>query len=154
MSEEIPDVRLSIAGTGDLLYHLKKITSTYGLEENVTFEGLLGDDALVNLYSKSEIFVFPSLTEGMPMVLLEAMRARLPIIAFDIEPCVEGLDGGKYGLLVKKGDVKSLAQKIIELLKNDELRDYYSKMSMERSKEYSLETVVRRIEEVYLKLLK
>jgi glycosyltransferase involved in cell wall biosynthesis len=168
--KEIPEVRLSIAGTGDLMQHLKQLVSRYGLEDNVTFEGHLGEDMLVDIYSRSGIFVFPSLREGMPMALLEAMSAGLPVVAFDIEPLleamsaglpvvafdiepnVEALGGGKYGMLVKTGDVESLAREIIQLLKNEERRAHYSKVSMERSKEYSQETVVRRIEGVYLDL--
>ena len=87
------------------------------------------------------------------MVLLEAMSAGLPIIAFDIEPCVEALGDGEYGILVKKRDVGGLAQRIIELLKNEGQRVYYSRMCMERSKDYSQERVVQRIEEVYSDLL-
>ena len=153
MRKEIPEVRLSIAGTGDLMQHLKQLVSRYGVGENVTFEGHLGEDALVNIYSRSGIFVFPSLREGMPMALLEAMSAGLPVVAFDIEPCVEALDGGRCGILVKKEDVKGLAEKIVELLRNKEQRVYYSRMSMERSRGYSQETVVRRIEEVYSSLI-
>lgn len=147
--KEIPEVRLSIAGTGDLMQHLKQLVSRYGLEDNVTFEGHLGEDMLVDIYSRSEIFVFPSLREGMPMALLEAMSAGLPVVAFDIEPNVEALGGGKYGVLVKAGDVKGLAREIVQLLKNEGQKAHYSKVSMERSKEYSQETIVRRIEEVY-----
>ena len=87
------------------------------------------------------------------MALLEAMSAGLPVVAFDIEPCVEALDGGRCGILVKKEDVKGLAEKIVELLRNKEQRVYYSRMSMERSRGYSQETVVRRIEEVYSSLI-
>jgi len=133
VKNEIPEVKLSIAGNGDFLPHLKKLVFMYGLGDKITFEGHLGEDAIADMYSKSEIFVFPSLMEGMPMVLLEAMSSGLPVIAFDIGPCVEALDGGKYGVLVKKGDIKDLSQKIIEILKNKEKRAYYSKMAMERS---------------------
>ena len=150
--KEIPEVRLSIAGTGDLMQHLKQLVSRYDVGGNVTFEGHLGEDALVNIYSRSGIFVFPSLREGMPMALLEAMSAGLPVVAFDIGPCVEALGGGKYGVLVKKGDVEELADKIVELLRDKERRIHHSRMSMERSKEYSQETIVRRIEDVYSRL--
>ena len=87
------------------------------------------------------------------MALLEAMSAGLPVVAFDIKPNVEALGGGKYGVLVKTGDVKSLAREIIQLLKSEERKAHYSKVSMERSKKYSQETVVRRIEEVYSSLV-
>jgi glycosyltransferase involved in cell wall biosynthesis len=151
--KEIPEVRLSIVGTGDLMQHLKQLVSRYGMGENVTFEGHLDEDMLVNMYSKSEIFVFPSLTEGMPMALLEAMSAGLPVVAFDIGPCVEALDDGKFGVLVKKGDVKGLADQTIRLLKDGKLREHYSEMGLKKSKEYSQETIVRSIEKLYSDLV-
>jgi glycosyltransferase involved in cell wall biosynthesis len=154
VKKEIPTVKLHIVGEGDSLQYLEEIVSEYGLEKNVIFHGHIDESELIDMYSSSEILVMPSLMEGMPMVLLEAMSAGLPIIAFDIEPCVEALDGGKYGILVKTGDVKSLAQRIIELLKNGGQRAHYSRMSMKRSEDYLQETVVRRIEEVYSGLAK
>lgn len=153
---EIPDVKLHVCGRSDdsSLDYLLKLVSKYKLEKNILFHGHLSDDKLVDKYSSSEVIVLPSLKEGaVSYVLTEAMSARLPIITFDIRPNIEALDGGKYGILVKKGDVKSLAQKIVELLKNKEQRAYYSRMSMERSKECSQETAARRIEKLYSDLV-
>jgi len=151
---EMSDVKLRIVGDGDLRNYLENMVFKHDLDENVIFDGYLQGERLINAYLKSEIFVFPSLREGMPIALLEAMSAGLPIIASNIEPNVEALDDGKYGILVEKSDVNALAQKVVELLKNPELKAYYSKMSLERSKIYSQENVVQRIEDIYLNLIK
>ncbi len=150
--EEIPTVKLYIVGTGNSLNYLKKLVYEYGLGYNVIFCGYVPENKLIEMYSRSEILVMPSLREGMPMVLLEAMSAGLPVVAFDIGCIAEALENGKYGILVKKGDVEGLADQIIKLLKNDRLREYYSKMGLERSKRYTLANVVREIEEVYSNL--
>jgi glycosyltransferase involved in cell wall biosynthesis len=145
--------KLHIIGKGKSLDYLVKLVSDYGLENNVDFHGHVEEDELIKIYSTSEIFVLPSLHEGMPMVLLEAMSAGLPVIAFDIDPVVEALDNGKYGILVKTGDIKGLADEITRLLNNDDIKEYYSIMSLERSKKYTQVEVVRQIEKVYSKII-
>ena len=153
VKKEIPTVKLHIVGEGDSLQYLEEIVSEYGLENNVIFHGHIDESELINMYSSSEILVMPSLMEGMPMVLLEAMSAGLPVVAFDIECIAEALDNGKYGMLVKKGDVKRLADQIVRLMKDDGLKKHYSEMSLERSNMYTQAEVVRRIEEVYSELV-
>ena len=149
---EISDVKLHVCGRSDdsSLDYLLKLVSKYKLEKNILLHGHLSDDELVDKYSSSEVIVLPYLAGGAASyVLTEAMSAGLPVVAYDLDCFCEALDDGKFGVLVKKGAVKGLADQIIRLLKDDKLREHYSKMSLKRSKEYSQETVVRRIEEVY-----
>lgn len=150
--DKIPSVKLYIVGEGSSSHYLKELVAEYGLEDNVIFCGYVTEKQLIEMYSRSELLAMPSHREGMPMVLLEAMSAGLPIVAFDIDCIAEALDGGMYGILVKKGDVEGLAEQIITLLKNNELRAYYTKKSLERSKKYTQVDVVRSIEKVYVKL--
>jgi glycosyltransferase involved in cell wall biosynthesis len=149
---EIPDVKLYVCGRSDdsSLDYLLKLVSRYNLENNISFHGHLNDDELVDKYSSSEVIVLPYLAGGAASyVLIEAMSAGLPVVAYDLDCFCEALDDGEFGVLVRKGDVKGLADQIIRLLKDAKLREHYSKMSLKRSKEYSQETIVRRIEEVY-----
>ncbi|MCK4250889.1 glycosyltransferase family 4 protein [candidate division WOR-3 bacterium] len=150
--KEIPNVNLYIIGQGNSLGYLKNLAAEYELRENIIFLGYVDDYELANMYSKCEIFVFPSLYESFGIVVIEAMSAGLPIVSHNLDCVSEIFDGGKYGILVKKGDVEGLADQIIKLLKDDELREYYSKMSLERSKKYTQVEIVRSIEKVYLNL--
>ena len=86
------------------------------------------------------------------MAVIEAMSAGLPIITSDIEPCIELLEDGKCGIIVRKGDKKDLADQIVRVVKDDTLKAHYAKMSLEKSKHYSQERVVRKIENVYKSL--
>lgn len=152
VQKEIPDVKLHVCGNGYSQDYLKKLVRVYGLEKNIIFHGHLDDEELTNMYSKCGIFVFPSLYESFGIVVTEAMSAGLPIVSYNLDCVSEILDGGKYGILVKKGEIKGLADKIIRLLKDDELREHYSRMSLERSKRYTQVEVVRNIEKMYLNL--
>ena len=150
--KEIPDVNLYIIGQGDSLGYLKNLTAELELGENIIFLGYVDENELTDMYSKCEIFVFPSLYESFGIVIIEAMSAGLPIVSYDLDCVSETLEDGKYGILVKKGGIKELADEIIRLLKDEELRKHYSKMSMERSKSYTQVEVVRSIEKVYSNL--
>ena len=149
VKEDVPNIKLSIVGKGEYLNDFRSLVSDKNLNENVIFEGYLYDDELISVYSRSEAFIFPSYREGMPMAVIEAMSAGLPIIASNIEPCIELLEDGKCGILVKKGDKKDLADQIVRLVKDDVLKAHYAKMSLEKSKYYSQERVVRQIEDIY-----
>ncbi|MCK5611735.1 glycosyltransferase family 4 protein [Candidatus Pacearchaeota archaeon] len=149
VKKEIPNIKLSIVGDGEYLSDLLNLVSDYDLKDNIIFEGHLYDDELVNMYSKSEIFVFPSYLEGMPMAVIEAMSAGLPIIASDIEPCIEILEDGKYGVIVKKGDSKAIANNIVSLLMDDKLKKHYAEMCLKKSKRYTLDYIAQEIENVY-----
>lgn len=153
---EIPDVKLHVCGRSDdsSLDYLLELVSKYRLEKNILFHGHLSDDELVDKYSSSEVIVLPYLAGGAASyVLIEAMSAGLPVIAYDLDCFCEALDSGEFGVLVRKGDVKGLADQTIRLLKDAKLREHYSNRSLERSKEYSQETIVRRIEKLYSDLI-
>ena len=154
VQKEIPDVNLYIIGQGDSLGYLKNLTAELELGENIIFLGYVDENELTDMYSKCEIFVFPSLYESFGIVIIEAMSAGLPVVSYDLDCVSETLEDGKYGILVKKGGIKELADAIIRLLKDEELREYYSRMSIERSKSYTQVEVVRDIEKVYSVLCK
>jgi L-malate glycosyltransferase len=149
VKNKIPLIKLHIVGSGECLNYLTNLIRLYNLEENVIFEGHLNDSELSDIYPQSDIFVFPSFKEGLPMALIEAMSAGLPIIASDIEPCIELLEMGKYGILVKKGDSKALADAICTLMADDSLKNHYSKLCLEKSTQYLQKTIVKRIEYLY-----
>lgn len=79
-----------------------EITKKYRIE-NVSFPGFLEDSALADHYRKADVFAFPTLFEGMPTVVLEAMAAQLPVIVSDTGATSELVDGSN-GFLVKPGD--------------------------------------------------
>jgi len=147
---EVADVKLHICGNGDeyTMNYLSDIISNYNLQNNVIFHGHLNDDELAEKYTMCEMIVLPYTMEGaVSYVMVEAMCAGLPIVAYDLDCFCDVLDGGKFGILVKKGDVNDLANQLIKLLKNDELRRYYSKKSLDKSNELS--NAINKIEEIY-----
>jgi glycosyltransferase involved in cell wall biosynthesis len=90
-----------------------------GLTDNVRFVGRVSD--VESVMHAADVFVLPSLAEGMPNVLLEAMASALPCIASDIPGVREVITNNADGCLFAPGDVKQLADKLLHLLCNPEV---------------------------------
>ncbi|MEU6774064.1 glycosyltransferase family 4 protein [Streptomyces sp. NPDC046759] len=141
------DVRLRIVGDGELRSRLEEQAGRLGLR-NVEFSGgLLGED-LVKAYADADAFVLPSDKEGMPLVVLEAMAAGLPVVATDV-PGTQELVGGT-GLLAAP-EPAALAKAIDAVAADHPLRARLARASAERSRDYSWENVVGLVEGVYAK---
>jgi glycosyltransferase involved in cell wall biosynthesis len=90
-----------------------------GLGGNIEFLGFRED--IPKLIQAMDIFVLPSLSEGHPLALLEAMASEKPVVATDVGGLREVVEDGKAGILVPPKDPRALADKIMMLIKNKEL---------------------------------
>ncbi|MHA5050098.1 glycosyltransferase family 4 protein [Streptomyces sp. SD15] len=141
------DVRLRTVGDGELRERLQAQAAELGLR-NVEFSGGLLGDELMKAYADADAFVLASDKEGMPLVVLEAMAAALPIIATDV-PGTRELVGGA-GLLAAP-EPAELARAIDAVATDPELAARLARASAERSRSYSWDTVARQVEDVYAK---
>lgn len=82
--KEYPECRLHILGDGDERAESERLVEEYGLQKNVAFYGNIPRANLLKAVQECDAFVFPSLREGAPWSLLEAMAFRKPIVAFDL----------------------------------------------------------------------
>jgi glycosyltransferase involved in cell wall biosynthesis len=110
-----PETKLLIAGReGAVTGRLRSQQRRLGLGDAVVFLGLRDD--VPDLLAAADVFVFPSLHEGLGGAVVEAMAMGLPIIASDIPALREVLDGGSCGVLVRPGDASELASACLGLL--------------------------------------
>ena len=100
--------RFKLAGKGPLFDYY---TTNYQFK-NVEYLGFVKDDELENLYAHADLFVFPTLFEGMPTVVLEAMATGLPVIVSDTGATAELVDNSN-GFLIEKGNVDALTESLI-----------------------------------------
>jgi glycosyltransferase involved in cell wall biosynthesis len=102
---------LRIAGEGPDRAKLAALADRLGLRDRVTFEGYVPNgDALWRLYRESDVFVLPSLSEGFPRVIYEAMSQGLPVVATSADGIAAELVGGVDAMLVPPGDEGALAE--------------------------------------------
>ena len=111
-------LHILLAGDGELGDELRAQTRELGLSKHVHFLGSRSD--IPALLAACDSFVLPSLWEGLPMALIEAMASGLPVIATEVSGTKQVMIPGETGLLVAPGDVAALAQAIDTLLSDGE----------------------------------
>lgn len=149
---DFPDLKLVIIGEdwGEMK-NLKLLVKNLRLEDKVLLPGLVSAQDVLEAFSASEIFVLPSLAEGLPTVILEAMASGLPIVATDVGGVAETLNG--VGLVIRAANANQLAENMRKLLEDDELRKRCSKLGRERVKRYDWPRVARDVVRVYEDIL-
>jgi glycosyltransferase involved in cell wall biosynthesis len=116
-----PGWTLEMAGDGPLLKKMKKYAETLGISDKTVFHGQVENvDALL---AKASVFVIPSILEGFPNALCEAMAAGLPCVCFESIPYEDIFTNGFDGFALPAGDIPALTAKLQELADNPELRE-------------------------------
>ncbi len=142
-------LKLWLAGDGELRDQLASAVESLELVEDVCFLGQLSQRELLEIYiaSKVDLVVLPSLHEGIPVALMEAMSLGIPAVATEVGGIPELL-GGEAGLLVPPKDPEALAKAIARLATDPDLRRTLGQRGRERvEKEFSVEAVARRLAE-------
>ena len=136
-----------IIGDGELRLELEKMIREKRLGEKVFLLGQIPD--AYRFLPAFDVFVLPSVKEGFPWALIEAMSAKLPVIATDVGAVSEIIDNYKNGLLVKPGDPIKLAEKINEVLRNDHLKNELGIQAHQTVLfNFELDKMVKKIEEL------
>jgi glycosyltransferase involved in cell wall biosynthesis len=146
------DTAFVLLGDGELLDDLKDMTAALGIKENVKFPGWRPDVAEV--MSVFDIFLLPSLNEGMGRVLVEAMAMGKPVIASDAGGISDVVIHGKNGLLVPAADPVALSSEIQSLMNDPEKRKQMGHVGKRTAVRYSADSMVRKIDRLYVELLR
>jgi colanic acid/amylovoran biosynthesis glycosyltransferase len=115
------DAELELVGEGPSREALEGLVTTLALGDRVCFAGAIGQDAIDAHYEAASVFCLPSFSEGVPVVLMEAMACRRPVVATAIAGIRELVDDGKSGILVSPGRTDELARALERLLRNPAL---------------------------------
>jgi glycosyltransferase involved in cell wall biosynthesis len=127
LKELHPTVTLTIVGDGPDRFELEQLTEKFNLKESVRFVGYQSQSSVRQFIQQTDVFVLPSFAEGVPVVLMEAMAAGLPVVTTRIAGISELVEDGISGYLVPPGDAASLAKSISLLLDDHELRKLMGK---------------------------
>jgi len=129
-----PRTMLLIAGYGELENRLKKEAIELKIQGNIKFLGKRLD--MPQILTILDVYVLPSVWEGMPLVILEAMAAKKPIVATAVDGTKDALIHEQSGLVVPPKDPEALANAIIRVIKNPELARYLSENALKRFNEH------------------
>jgi glycosyltransferase involved in cell wall biosynthesis len=148
--DEVPQLHLAVVGQGPAAGRGAPTARDLDLEGRVH---LLGQrDDVRELLAGADLFVLGSAHEGLPVAIMEAMAAGLPIVATDVGGVAEAVPTGVCGLVVPPRSPDALAEAIVTLARNPELRQRMSLSARERSSDFDITTAVSRQEEVYAHL--
>lgn len=150
---EVEDVRLICAGDGEV-EKVAEAVRRLGLDGSVSVVGWVDGSAKQCLLSESDVFVLPSHNEGLPVAMLEAMAAGLPVISTRVGGIPDALEDGVEGILIEAGDVSALAEAITHLVGNASLRGRMGRAARQRAScEFAASSVVGRLEAIYEELI-
>ncbi len=152
IAPHVPETHFIVAGDGPLREEMETLVGRLDLERNVHFLGFRSDAR--TLTGLLDVLVIPSLTEGAPLVVLEAMGAGVPVVASAVGGIPDQVRHGREGLLVPPVDPVALGDALLELLRNPDLARRMGEAGRRRvTSEFGHATMVGRIEEVYRAVL-
>lgn len=145
-----PKVKYLLVGFGELEEKHKALVKELGIEDRVVFAGYRGD--VKRLLHAVDGYAFPSLQEGLPVALMEAMAVGLPIVCSRIRGNVDLIENGKGGYLYDCHDVKGFADGMEKIVAGE--GSEMGKINIETMKHFDIEAVNNRMRELYGELLK
>jgi len=145
------DVSVCLVGDGPLYDSLQADVVERGLDETVFLTGYRDD--IPQVLAASDILALPSFREGTPRVISEAMASGLPVVATEIAGIPEQVADGESGYLIPPGDPEALADRLSTLLGDASLRDRMGRRGAERAEQFSVETMLADIDDLYTDLL-
>ncbi len=128
---------------------LQELRAKFGLTNLITFLGKRDQDTLPYYYSAAEAVVVPSQYESFGMVALEAMACGTPVVASQVGGLAYLVQDGVTGYTVPTSDPQALADRLLSLIKDPDLRDRMGKQAAEFAKDYSWQTIAERILNLY-----
>lgn len=141
------DVKFIIVGDGPLMTYLKREADLLGISGSVMFTGWRADvPAVMSIF---DIFILPSLNEGMGKVLVEAMLLKKPIIASNVGGIPDLIRNGENGILIPPASPDKLAEAIIDLIKSEDKRNRMGERGRFIAESYSEKAMVEEIEKLY-----
>jgi len=146
------NIKLAIVGDGSLKKQLEETAKRLKINDSIKFLGSRQD--ISNLMISSKILILPSIWEGLPMTILEAMYLKIPIIATSVGGIPEIIENKKDGLLIPSKNPEIIAKTIIYLLENKDLQTKLTQNAYKKVKSlYSIQNYTKNILDIYKELI-
>ncbi|MBI5574557.1 MAG: glycosyltransferase family 4 protein [Elusimicrobia bacterium] len=145
---EKPDIKFMLVGDGVLRKRIEAEIKKLNLEKNVILTGWRKDtNEIMKIF---DVFVLTSLWEGLPRVIVESMAAGIPVVATYIDGTREIVQEGLTGFVVQPHETEKMAERILRLLNDADLRKKFSEEAKKRVQEFDIDLMVSQQEKLYL----
>ena len=140
-------IKYVLCGQGPLETELRELAKELDVENQVKFLGFRKD--VPDLMKVADLFAFPSYREGLSLSLMEAMASGLPVVCSEIRGNTDLIEDGKGGYLVEPSDVEGFAKYIKELIEDSRLKSEFGDFNHKKIENYSIENVMKEVENIY-----
>jgi len=152
--ERYPEVRFFLVGDGVLYEHLRRRARELGILENFVFAGFIPRERIPQMLAVMDVVVHTSLREGLARVLPQALAMGKPCVSFEIGGAAEVVIPGETGYLVRPGDAAGLAEAVVRLVADPQLRARMGEAGRRRvDPAFRAETMVEQIAALYALLI-
>lgn len=151
--QQMPDVKLVIVGDGVERARLEKLAERLNLNDCIQFTGQVPQESIPRLMHQADVFALSSLSESFGIVNLEAMAAGLPIVATNVGGIPDIVEEGVNGYLVNAKNPEEIAERVVILLQDDEMREEISANNREKAESYTWDKVTGTVEGIYFECL-
>jgi glycosyltransferase involved in cell wall biosynthesis len=147
LTGKLPGVRLTVAGS---LLPEEAVRKSFAptTQDRLTVIPFIARDEMPSLYATHDVFVFPSLVEGMPLTLLEAMASAMPVVTTETSGMADVVEHGVNGLLVPPADSERLADAVEQVCLSTDLRKQLGQAAQTTMRSYTWERVTEKLEKV------
>lgn len=146
IEKSFPNLKLLIVGEGNLKNTLINLVNQLNLHNKVVFLGY--QENPWKYLKRAKLFVLSSYFEGLPLVLIESLYLKVPIVSYDIEPVKEISEDGKFAILAKSFEVDDLAHKIQFILNNNHKYEELKDKGYEKALSFSMDNYLNSIEQL------
>ena len=155
VKKEFPEVKLIFGGRGQMLVELQSMAKQFGLEDDVIFLGFVEEEDKALYYKSADIFSLPStnMAESFGIVNLEAMASGIPVVGSNLGGIPDIVKEEENGLLAKPRDPQSLANSLLKLLKDDDLRQKMGNNGRKMAGNYTWDKIAKETENLYKDIL-
>ena len=142
-AKRAPQLRISLLGHG--AEGVATLCDECGIHSHIEHLGPVPHAERAQFFRNADIFVLPSYGEGMPMAVLEAMAAGLPVIATHVGGIPELITHGAEGFLIRPGDIQDLAERIVRLANDQNLRSQMGQLALKKVQQFEEQHVMERL---------
>lgn len=136
-------------GDGPLLPDIKKMVTEANLEDRFTFTGWIEPEAVMKWFDQSDILFMPSLSEGLPVVGVQALAKGLAIVASRVGGFVDLVDEARNGYLVERENTFNFSARLRDLLENPDRLLSFRTASLEKAKSFEIDRIVDQYENIF-----
>ncbi|MHA1410238.1 MAG: glycosyltransferase family 4 protein, partial [Candidatus Odinarchaeia archaeon] len=154
IKRDIPEAKLNIIGSGELLPSLKKLSYKIS-KKDIQFFGYIPDRyKVIKLLSSSTVMVNPSTVEGFGIVLIEGMAAKTPVIAYDLPAYSDFVKNYENAILIPPRDIKTLSKALVNIIQDKSLQKRLIQKGYKTAIKFDWMNIAKLVENEYLRLIK